>query len=578
MSSMFRSLFNQSERTLLVINRNYAVIEANEKALALYGYTRDEMLARSLGDLMPPGLFNSDIHPLCDTPHGGPVKPVETTHLKKNGEQFPVAMSLNIVFHENEKVFLVAVRVLTARAPEERRDGDIDLSYDTLVSHAADGVGIVVDWKIVSINPAGLKIMGAAQFDEIRDMNIRELIHPDFRDQAMKRLQKIDEEHSMAERYVEKTISLTGRVQDIEVFAIPARYQNKKAIQFIFRDITSHMREQFDLQEKLQALYDSSPDFIVFKDGDNRWVEANKAAVEIFHLGDLNYRGKTDLDLVPLTELHKESLKKCAESDEEVWHQRRSIHVDEHVEQPGGGHKIFETIKTPLFAADGRRRGMIALGRDVTEHRKTETDLEQSLQSMRRMILAVIEVIINMTEIRDPYTSGHQRRVAKLATRIAEELQLPHHTIEGIRFASSIHDLGKIYVPGEILSKPGNISEAEFSLFKTHPRVGYDLLKVLDFPWPIGDIVLQHHERFDGSGYPAGLKGEHILMEARIIAVADVVESMSSHRPYRDSLGIEKALEEITLNRGVLYDPAIVDVCLDLFRNKQYVLDVETQK
>jgi HD-GYP domain-containing protein (c-di-GMP phosphodiesterase class II) len=175
-------------------------------------------------------------------------------------------------------------------------------------------------------------------------------------------------------------------------------------------------------------------------------------------------------------------------------------------------------------------------------------------------------------EARDPYTAGHQHRVSDLARTIATEMDLPGNLIDGLRTAGMIHDLGKISVPAEILSKPTKLSEIEFSLIKVHPRSGYDILKDIDFPWPVARIVLEHHERQDGSGYPNGLTGDKLLMESRILAVADVVESMASHRPYRPALGIDAALEEIARGKGVLYDPDAADACLKLFREKGYAL------
>jgi len=169
-----------------------------------------------------------------------------------------------------------------------------------------------------------------------------------------------------------------------------------------------------------------------------------------------------------------------------------------------------------------------------------------------------------------PYTAGHQRRVADLAVAIAAELELPTDKIDGVNMASTIHDIGKIAVPAEILSKPTNLSDIEFGLIKSHTQAGYDILKDIEFPWPVARAILEHHERIDGSGYPNGLKGDEILMEARIMAVADVVEAMASHRPYRPALGIEVALEEIEKNKGTYYDSDVVDACLKLFREKRY--------
>jgi putative nucleotidyltransferase with HDIG domain len=179
-----------------------------------------------------------------------------------------------------------------------------------------------------------------------------------------------------------------------------------------------------------------------------------------------------------------------------------------------------------------------------------------------------IYTIGKIAETRDPYTAGHQKNVSQIATFIAQEMKLPKDKIEGIRIASLVHDIGKISLPAEILNKLTKLSEMEYGLIKDHSQVGYDVLKSIEFSWPIAQIVLQHHERLDGSGYPQGLKGEDILLEARIIGVADVIDAMSSHRPYRPAWGIDKVLEEISKNKGILYDPKVVDACLKLFKKK----------
>jgi putative nucleotidyltransferase with HDIG domain len=176
-------------------------------------------------------------------------------------------------------------------------------------------------------------------------------------------------------------------------------------------------------------------------------------------------------------------------------------------------------------------------------------------------------------ETRDPYTAGHQRRVTKLACAIAEEMNLSKNQTEGVRLAGGLHDLGKIYVPAEILAKPGKLTPVEYNIIKTHPQVGYDILKSIEFPWPIAKYVLQHHERIDGTGYPEGLRGEDIFLEARILAVADVIEAMATHRPYRAALTIEAALDEITSGRGEKYDIQVVDACLRVFKNKKFAFD-----
>jgi putative nucleotidyltransferase with HDIG domain len=204
---------------------------------------------------------------------------------------------------------------------------------------------------------------------------------------------------------------------------------------------------------------------------------------------------------------------------------------------------------------------------------RLKKQLERSLESLRRALDEPVAAIALMSEMRDPYTAGHQRRVANLACAIARQMSLPDEQVEGVRVAGLLHDVGKISIPAEILSKPGRITDREFAMIKTHPQASYEILKRIDFGWPIAEIALQHHERLDGSGYPSGLSGEEIILEARILGVADVIEAMSSHRPYRPALGRDAALQEIREKKGALYDPAAVDACLALFRRKRFQFD-----
>jgi HD-GYP domain-containing protein (c-di-GMP phosphodiesterase class II) len=210
---------------------------------------------------------------------------------------------------------------------------------------------------------------------------------------------------------------------------------------------------------------------------------------------------------------------------------------------------------------------------EIAERKGAEKKLEYTLESLRKSMSTTIQVMVSTVEVRDPYTAGHQLKSANLARAIATEMGLPPEKIEGIRMAGSIHDLGKISIPAEILSKPTKLSEIEFSLIKEHARRGFEMLKDVESPWPLAEIVYQHHERMDGSGYPRNLKGDEICLEARILTVADVVEAMASHRPYRPGLGIDSALAEIKQNRGIFYDDSVADACLRLFREKGFKLE-----
>lgn len=217
---------------------------------------------------------------------------------------------------------------------------------------------------------------------------------------------------------------------------------------------------------------------------------------------------------------------------------------------------------------------MISTVWDVTEHIKAEQDNIRSLEVLRKTLASIVRAMSTTVEIRDPYTAGHQKRVADLARAIAEEMQMNQEQIEGLFMAAQIHDLGKISVPAELLSMPRKLTDIEFGLIKTHSQSGYDILKDIDFPWPIARIILEHHEKNDGTGYPQGITGNGILIESQILAVADAVEAIASHRPYRAALGVNVALEEIEKQSGVGFSREVVDATLRIFREQKYTLSV----
>jgi len=233
------------------------------------------------------------------------------------------------------------------------------------------------------------------------------------------------------------------------------------------------------------------------------------------------------------------------------------------------GIRHFELKGVPLN--DNKMfNGAVLLINDTTQTINAKKNLKKSFVMLQKATEDIIMAMANTSEMRDPYTAGHQKRVQDLALAIARELRVSQEQMEGIKFAGIIHDIGKIAVPSDILAKPGNISKMEYEVIKSHSMVGYELLKKIEFPWPIAEIVYQHHEKIDGSGYPRGLTGQQILLEAQILAVADIMEAMVSHRPYRAALGLEKALEIMRELRGVSLNPQIVDACVDLIKNQGY--------
>jgi len=230
--------------------------------------------------------------------------------------------------------------------------------------------------------------------------------------------------------------------------------------------------------------------------------------------------------------------------------------------------KIYELYSKRLV--NKMEKKVLDLKKEITKRIKAEDEIKNSYRKLQKTLKGIVDTLASIVEIRDPYTSGHQKRVAALSSAISKELDLGKDKIEAIGTAAIIHDIGKINIPASILVRPGKISSLEYNMIKTHSQVGYEMVKRIEFPWPIANIIFQHHERLDGSGYPKGLKGKDILFEAKIIAVADVVEAMSSHRPYRPALGMDKALEEITKNKGKLYDPGVVEACIKIITKKGF--------
>ncbi len=284
-------------------------------------------------------------------------------------------------------------------------------------------------------------------------------------------------------------------------------------------------------------------------------------------------QAKTDIPIIYLTAYADGDLLKRAKVTTPYGYLLKPYNVQE----------LYTTIEMALYHHNAKIKafspGKISESIPIKskEPQKTSklTEKESSIitERLKRIIDDTVDAFSSTIEFRDPHTSGHQKRTTHLAYEIAQEMQLSEEKLLGIKMAGTLHDIGKIQVPSEILSKPSKLSEFEFGILRQHCQVGYDILKHIDFPWPVAEIVLQHHERQNGSGYPQGLTEKDILLEAAVLAVADVVEAMSSHRPYRPSLGIETALKEITQNSGILYHPEVVDACIRLFRDKGFKLE-----
>ena len=373
---------------------------------------------------------------------------------------------------------------------------------------------------------------------------------------------------ALAQKYIRKDGSI--RISELSVSLM--RDSGGKPIGFFgtSRDVTERRRAEETLtrsEEKYRRLVENAQEGIY--QSIVGYLSLNQALARMLGYDSPEEVMATITDIAKQLYVNPDDRKKLLE----IVNEKGSVTDFETEYYKKDGSRLWVSINMHAVRDDqGRIIYYQGINQDITEKKKIEDERRGNIERLRKSLGATINAMAVTVETRDPYTAGHQRRVADLARAIATEMNLTSDQIDGVRMASTIHDIGKISIPSEILTKPTKLSDLEFNLIKTHPASGYNILKDIEFPWPIAQIVLEHHERIDGSGYPNGLKGEQILLESKIIAIADVVEAISSHRPYRPAHGIEVALDEITKNRSILFDPDLVDACLRLFREKNYNL------
>jgi PAS domain S-box-containing protein/putative nucleotidyltransferase with HDIG domain len=424
---------------------------------------------------------------------------------------------------------------------------------------------------IVMINRKGARILGY-QEDELLGRNWFETcIRTQEREQVRRVFEEIMAGHSKQQEYYENfVLTKSGEERKIAWHNSIMTDDAGQGLGALSsgEDVTDNLRAKnalADSEELYRRLVAAIPDMIIRTDLDGNLLFGNEIALRLGGFHDVN------------TLVGRNILTFISPEDRERAARNMKLLLTKHIPPEEYGLELKEGVKTPfevngsvLRNPDGRPYGVVYLCRDVTERNVAEEGMRAGLAKLRKTLKASIDSLASAIEMRDPYTAGHQERVTRLARAIAVEMGLDSERVEAIEIAGVIHDIGKLYVPAEILSKPTKLSELEYSMIKMHAQVGYTILSKIDFPWPIANIVHQHHETINGSGYPQGLAGKDILLEAKILTVADVVEAMSSHRPYRPALGISLALDEIAQKRGILYDREVVDACLRLFREKNF--------
>jgi len=550
------------------------IIYINKRLEKISGYSREEVAGKSVFKL---GLFSNEMLKILKERlkvrfrlRGGSVRLRREIHFKrKDGKWIWIEITAKLIKKWGIPFSLrITVQDITERKRAEEKIRDSEERLKILFDYAP-GAYYISDLKgnFVDGNKVAERVVGYKR---------EELIGSSFLKLKLLSLTDISKAaKTLAKNIIGKPTGpdefILNRKDNskvtVEISTYPVKIKGRTLVLGIARDTTERKKAEETLrksQQEFMNIFHNNPEASAYLDDKNTVLDINSRFTELFGYTLEEIKGK-DINsgiIHPPDKIEeaKRLVKKAI---------KRYINY-ETIRKKKDGTLFPVSISGSSVLINGKTKGRIILYQDITQRKQAEHKIKQGYKKLQRTMEATIYTVSKIIETRDPYTAGHQNTVSQLAVAIAQEMKLSEDKIEGIRIAALVHDIGKINIPAEILSKPSKLNGMEFSLIKNHPKVGYDILRKIDFSWPVAKIVLHHHEKIDGSGYPQGLKGEKILLEAKIIGVADVVEAMSSHRPYRPALGIDKALEEISQNRGILYDSEVVDVCLKLFKEKSF--------
>ena len=499
------------------------------------------------------------------TINGGKFCDFEHRIIRRDGTMRDIIARIKPVKNDKGKVVKLVgtVQDITERKKIEKELKESERKFKELVELLPETI-LETDQElnIKFANKNFFKISGYSKDDIKKGLSIFQLLSPESLAKAQENIAKIIKgEKTGPNEYklIKKNGStLYGITNSNAVYNSEGSFSG---LRIIGLDISERKKREDALrasEEKYKSLFENSLDGIYQTTLEGRYIDANPALIKM-----LGYDSKEELLKLDITkQLY------VSEKDRPAINERGKPFTTRFRKKDGT--IIWVEVSSRVFYKDGKPDHYEGMVRDITERMKAEESLKQSYERLQKTLNGTINALASIVETKDPYTAGHQVGVAKLSVAIAKELGLSKEKVSAISIASLIHDIGKISVPASILAKPALLTDIEFAMVKMHSQIGYDILKEIDFDYPIADIILQHHEKLNGSGYPKGLKGNNIMLESRIIAVADTVESMAAHRPYRPALGIDNALKELEEGKGILYDSGVVNACIKVFREKKF--------
>jgi PAS domain S-box-containing protein len=535
----------------------------NAAAEALYGYAADEAIGRNGTILLPPGHANETKALIKRVLRGDRGFAFQTQHLRKDGSLLDMALSLSPARDAEGNITAISIIAhdISERVRTDRELRESEEKFAAAFHSSPDFMAItrLSDGELLEVNEGFTQLLGYARSEAIGHTTAELAIWADSQERAafVASLTKSGQTDQFDTTLRRKDGTLITGIDSARTI----RLAGETCILSVFHDLSERKRAEEALRESeahLRTLIDTIPDLVWLKDPEGVYLSCNRRFESFFGAAVKDILGKTDYDFTDAEQAGSFLLRDQAAMAAAA----PTVNEEEIVFADDGHREILETIKTPVHDSDGRLIGILGVGRDITERKQAAEGVLHHAEQLQRTVEGAVLAMSRMVESRDPYTAGHERRVGELATAIGAQMGMKGDQLNALRsLAGTVHDIGKIAVPAEILSKPGRLSKIAFELIKAHPRTGFEILADVDFGSPVAEMVLQHHERLDGSGYPGGLKGEEILAEARILAVADVIEAMSSHRPYRPALGMDVALAEVREHAGVKYDAEVVAVC-----------------
>ncbi|MCJ7663994.1 MAG: PAS domain S-box protein, partial [Desulfobacterales bacterium] len=560
----YQALFDRTLYCVFVHDFDGRFLDANEAAFNLLGYTRKEFPA-TFASLLDQDQVEIAFKRGKEIKRiGSSSEPFEYRLKKRTGDYVWVEIESSLIYRGGQPYAIQGIaRDITQRKRTEEALRESEEELEAIFNEVRGGI-ILLDLtgKIIKINKRMAELAG---YDKKYIVGEQYNFFKNFSPPSIAKMTdafiKVAADQQVPPYEVEGHTK-TGEKLIAEVYGSLLKKKGKAVgVLAVMMNITKRKQAEEALresEEKYRDLVENIDDIIYATDGHGivTYIAPGIEAVGGYTTAEII--GRPFLEFV-----HQEDIPYIRDKFEQDISGQAEPHEYRAVTKAGDVRWV-RTSSRPFFK---KRRviGLRGVMTDITERKNVEEELQRSYQQLRETFIETVNALASTVEMKDPYTAGHQRWATRLACAIAREMGLSEEQIEGIRMAGLIHDIGKINIPAEILSKPGQLSDIQYNMVKIHAQVGCDILREIKFPWPVAKIVLQHHERWDGSGYPEGLSGEEIILEARILAVADTVEAMSSHRPYRVAHGVERALEEISQNRGTLYDPAVVDACLMLF-------------